>query len=510
MNALRLLGFLILVVAIIIILVKTTIQGSGKKRNITSVYNRVLINHIQMLVIIYGLDLDWPDSFLVLYNNTEPIAEAPQQFISFDCFLDKRTDTNLDANSTPLYFIRVIIACLIPVLVILISLAFWNLMYIKYRRATSELDDESRAAKLKYLAAEKKRRIVSTILVIMIFIHPSLSDILLEMFNCTEINGKDRLEKEIDLICYEGKHLTYTLFLVIPCCIIWVLGVPIYSFFRVRLNQRFLGKVEVKEEIGYLYNGYLKHASFWETIIILKKTAMVGIGAFFGFAGKKVQAQFTFGLLMVSALVHIWVKPYATMNLNMLEFASIMALTLSALAGVFYVTDESNNVAAFDTRNGFTLEGYEKNILYLLFILSNVFFFIYWGVLYIMELKRFLRVKFPKVYYIFFLCFNEMAVSKEKKNRDKFLRQDNTTELYIDAYDTCLKTSERLKKRVKYKNLLPILGIAKLGKNYVRMKDVRKFREVDISTDRDFSKFNLKERAVRIIIIFLGGICHRT
>ena len=63
-----------------------------------------------MLVIIYGLDLSWPSNFLFVYENTEPVAEAPQQFISFDCFIDQRTDTSLDANSTPLFYVRVIIA----------------------------------------------------------------------------------------------------------------------------------------------------------------------------------------------------------------------------------------------------------------------------------------------------------------------------------------------------------------------------------------------------------------
>lgn len=203
-----------------------------------------------------------------------------------------------------------------------------------------------------------------------------------------------------------------------------------------RLNQRKLQTVEVKEEIGYLYNGYLRHASTWETVILLKKTLLIGIGAFFGFCGKKVQAQFAFGLLMVSALVHIWAKPYATFNLNLLEFSSIMSLTLSALAGVFFVTDKSNNIDAFDTRKGFTLNSSEKTALFLLFILSNISFLIFWGVLYMMEVKRLLRIKFPSLYHTVFLCANDLAIAVERKNRRLFIKQDNATDLYVDTYDT--------------------------------------------------------------------------
>ncbi|CAI2387538.1 unnamed protein product [Moneuplotes crassus] len=484
LNAIRIGGFLFFMVVVIIILIKFTIQGSGRKRNIATVYNRIILNHVQMLVIIYGLDLDWPDNFMLIYQNAEPVAEAPQQFISFDCFIDKRTDSSLDANTIPLFFIRVIIACILPVLVILLNLIFWYSIYIYYKSKVKADNDQEREEKQQLLCKQRKRRILASILVVMIFLHPSITELVFELFNCSDINNENRLKKEPEEICYEGSHLTYVLILGIPSCIVWVFGTLAYSFVKVKLSQRKLHKIETKEEIGYLYNGYLKHACIWETVIILKKTLLIGIGAFFGFCGKKVQGQFAFGLLMASALLHIWVKPYATMKLNVLEFLSIMALTLSALAGVFFVTDDSNNIDAFDTRNGYTLNSGEKLILFLLFLFSNIFFFICWGVLYISEFRRILRVRIPKAYYAIFLCNNELAIEREATNRKKFIRIDNTTELYIDAYDTCLKTAERLKRRVKYKNLLPILGIAKLGKNYMRMRDVNKLRVIHQDQDQ--------------------------
>lgn len=228
------------------------------------------------------------------------------------------------------------------------------------------------------------------------------------------------------------------------------------------------------------------------------------------FVGKKVQGQFAFGLLMASALLHIWVKPYATMKLNVLEFVSIMALTLSALSGVFFVTDDSNNIGVFDTRNGFTLNSGEKLILFLLFLFSNMLFLICWGVLYISELKRILRVRMPKVYYAVFLCNNELAIERETFNIKRFIKQDNTTELYIDTFDTCLKTAERLKKRVKHKKLLPILGIAKLGKNYMRMRDVNKLRIIDQDQDQfvEDKEISQNKRAVSLYLNYLNASLH--
>lgn len=144
-------GFLLFMVIVIIILIKFTIQGSGKKRNIVTVYNRIILNHVQMLVIIYGLDLEWPNDFLILYENSEPVAEAPQQFISFDCFIDKRTESSLDANTTPLFYIRVIIACILPLLVILLNLIFWYSIYIYYKSKVKADNDQERKEKHQLL-----------------------------------------------------------------------------------------------------------------------------------------------------------------------------------------------------------------------------------------------------------------------------------------------------------------------------------------------------------------------
>lgn len=94
----------------------------------------------------------------------------------------------------------------------------------------------------------------------MIFLHPSITQVVFELFNCTDINNENRLKKETEEICYEGSHLSYVLILGIPACIVWVFGTLAYSFIKVKLSQRKLHKIEIKEEIGYLYNGYLRHA----------------------------------------------------------------------------------------------------------------------------------------------------------------------------------------------------------------------------------------------------------
>lgn len=45
----------------VVVLVKVTISGAKKKGNYTSAFNKILINHMQLISIIGSFDLQWPE-----------------------------------------------------------------------------------------------------------------------------------------------------------------------------------------------------------------------------------------------------------------------------------------------------------------------------------------------------------------------------------------------------------------------------------------------------------------
>lgn len=183
LNTIRIIGFFVLVFFIVIILVVFTIRGANNKRNTLGVYNRVLVNHIQMLVIIYSFDLQWPQNFINILSNSETVAQAPQQFMSFDCFIDQRNSDDPDGNSLKLYYWRVVIASIIPFLIVGSNYIVWNIIFLFYKNKDISITTATRQEYLKNLNNEKYRRIHASILIILIFFHPSLIDILFEMFN---------------------------------------------------------------------------------------------------------------------------------------------------------------------------------------------------------------------------------------------------------------------------------------------------------------------------------------
>ena len=73
--------------------------------------------------------------------------------------------------------------------------------------------------------------------VLMFLIHPDIAKALFSAFNCMQIEDKHRLKDNIDMICYEGKHLLYLLLIVIPSLIVWVFGIPLAALILLLKNK---------------------------------------------------------------------------------------------------------------------------------------------------------------------------------------------------------------------------------------------------------------------------------
>lgn len=287
------------------------------------------------------------------------------------------------------------------------------------------------------------------------------------------------MSRELSEICYEGTHLYLTIFLAIPSIIVWGFGLPTISLLALVHKREKRNTPEVREELGYLYNGYLNHAFYWESIIMYRKFAMVMLSTVFSLAGRKVQAMLVFGLMIFIICLHSLVKPFMTTSLNNLETMSILALTLTIFAGIFFVTDSSNNPTSIRTRNEFELSNTEKLVLFLLFILSNVLFFVWWGALYVMEARRFMRVKYPKAYHMLCLCGNPNAVEREKQQREGFIRSDQYIDSYMEIKEDILQIDRIIRKSTYEKTESAITSlrdlqkkISDLRRNHKNMKEI--------------------------------------
>jgi hypothetical protein len=57
----RLAAILVVVVGVVIMLIKSTLAGAKERKNVTSIYTKLLMNHFQLLILTSNFEFDWPD-----------------------------------------------------------------------------------------------------------------------------------------------------------------------------------------------------------------------------------------------------------------------------------------------------------------------------------------------------------------------------------------------------------------------------------------------------------------
>ena len=79
-------------------MVRSTIKNAMKP-NIYGVYLKIMLNHVQLIVITASFEMQWPESLSFFFEQTGQAASATDNIISFDCFMDTRDPDSFDPYS---------------------------------------------------------------------------------------------------------------------------------------------------------------------------------------------------------------------------------------------------------------------------------------------------------------------------------------------------------------------------------------------------------------------------
>jgi amino acid permease len=104
------------------LIIRSTLAGAIQRKNVQSVYIKILLNHIQLIVLTASFDFDWPTSVLAIFETTGPVANVATQVFSFDCFLDRRSENDgagEDSNIIRIYYQKMVMYAVLPLLLAL-------------------------------------------------------------------------------------------------------------------------------------------------------------------------------------------------------------------------------------------------------------------------------------------------------------------------------------------------------------------------------------------------------
>lgn len=162
----------------------------------------------------------------------------------------------------PVYF-RTVVMALLPFILSIACYAAWWIISCKKKDANL-----------------LRTKSISSIVILLFFVYSSIVQTMLDMFNCMDVDGVQRLKVDLEIVCYTGAHRWYMLCVTIPSIIVWGLGIPMLSYMLIKRQKHNLDSIEVKAKYGFLYRGYKRKFFFYETIVMYRKTMLIFISVF--------------------------------------------------------------------------------------------------------------------------------------------------------------------------------------------------------------------------------------
>ncbi|TNV88194.1 hypothetical protein FGO68_gene1286 [Halteria grandinella] len=259
--------------------------------------------------------------------------------------------------------------------------------------------------------AQDTGKIISTIIVLLFFLHPTITREMFNVFNCKTIEGVERVLQDLEIVCYQGQHSIYAYWIALPSLIVYSVGIPTLGLYILYQKRHEFETLGVKQRYGFLYNGYRAgFAQFWELIIIYRKVILIFIQVFLPQKGKIVQAMVALLFLIVCASpLLLFIKPYDRAYLNNLELVSLMTSSISIYFGVFFISDSF----AINLDEEKPLGEDTKLFMFTVIVLSHAFFFCYWLQCFFNEFRLTIRQRYPRLYTTLFLCCREARLKHE-------------------------------------------------------------------------------------------------
>ncbi|CDW85070.1 UNKNOWN [Stylonychia lemnae] len=276
------------------ILVKAAIHSIDSK-NYDSALFRIIIDYLHTLMIIRNYDLNWPETLEWALDTFTIVGQANDKIFSIDCYIKGK-------STQPVMVSKLILALLAPAVVFILMYLLWNLCCVCYFTREQErnriqgkifsifeaLKEESlRISKMMPSKREEvQRHIYISTSVILYLSYPLLCMKAFSVFQCITLDkGEQFLFEQLDIPCWDKQHSLWISLLAIPTILIWIIGktdvfnfligVPLFTFFKIFRKRRDLDKKEQLYHYGFWYNAMKDKYYYWEFLGFLKKFLLI-------------------------------------------------------------------------------------------------------------------------------------------------------------------------------------------------------------------------------------------
>ena len=366
-NITILLALSFCIVLVSVILVKTTLKSAFTPKALHSIYIKIFTNYLQLVFITTQFNMQWPSYVVELFNIQKSAATVSDQIFSVDCYLAQKSAN----DSSEGYYAKLCLIASMPCAIFIIAYSFWILK--------SFTDGNYKTL---------KREVYTTIIVLFFLVYPNIVKFMFSNFSCVSIDKLDSYLKENTAIrCWDSTHKKYSLTVAVPGIIVWAIGFPLILLLLMTKHRKRLHLDKYRVIFGFLFNGYKPSKYFWEFIIMYRKIILITIAVFMASQAIILQALTVVIALIASLYMQYSSKPYSSNQLNHMETEALFTATITIYCGLYYISNSINDVI--------------KMVLFIVIVLGNSYFLIYWVYYMLQALIDMLLKVFPQFRHFF-------------------------------------------------------------------------------------------------------------
>lgn len=317
-----------------------SVRGANKPRSHLAIYVKIFMNYLQMIVVAASLSLSWPALVRLFLNGQETVGSMAEQLFSFDCITQEFSPDRVSST-------KLIAVSLLPAVLILLSAFAWAVIALCFKQTAI------------------RAKVISSTVMILFLIHPSLTKLMLSDFSCREVlPGELWLTVDLAQRCWDSAHVREVLTVVLPGLIVWGFGLPALALgFLVKCRAQLTDKV-ISLEFSFLYKGYTEKWFYWEFVILYRKVALICSAVFFNSVSTLVQALSVLAVLLICLFLQLAVSPFAVSNFNLLEVKSLLVSLVTIYSGLYFEANSMNHTLNI--------------LIFLLILLANAYFLLGW------------------------------------------------------------------------------------------------------------------------------------
>lgn len=335
------------------------------------VFKRIVINHFHQVGLMSAFNYQFPSAITGLITLAEFSTAAGDALLAPDCLWGERAanaspgDPAADEQYSYEYTVtraKTLATVLLPFALIAVTAVLvllrmaWKQRALVQRAAVQASAAVARARRRRMslnprvVAASAgvppKRLLTVCVSTMLFFFYVGTTRTALQLFRCSVVGPEEqqrsRFTDDLDVACDAPGNLVWQRAVGIPVLILYTAGFPVGLVYTLHKHRRTLWRdVELQRRWGVLFGAYKHHVPYYEAVIATRKGLMAAVLVFLGQYSFTMQAAAALLVLLASAVVQLYVRPYARAGQNMAEEVSLYVACVTVLGGLLLDSSET-------------------------------------------------------------------------------------------------------------------------------------------------------------------------